>query len=136
MNESSLDRREHAKLMYAQRADHLKDLPPQILFDLARNEAAPRDWRRAALQLLIDHHCPQANHPDLAILAMEIKLVGAEPVAKHDVQAVVESAMEAELPAVGAPSASFTTASLMQDDSINNIVRNPDALNDDALVGE
>lgn len=133
--EESVNKRAHAQLMYEQREAHLGNLPPQILLDLARNEAATREWRKAAVQLLLDHNFPQAAHPDLATLVMEIN---NEHTAKHDVQAVVESAIEEELPFA----ASVTTRSLVHDDIIDNVsrqpqvIRNPDKLNDDALVGE
>ncbi len=128
--DESLDKREHAKKMFNQRWDHMKYLPAQILLDLARNEAASREWRKAALQLLIENHYPQANHPDLGVLRLEIEM---EHTAKDDVRAVVESAIEGEIPE-HTLSASVTTASLQQDDVVNN-VRNPLALNDDALTG-
>lgn len=133
--EESVNKRAHAQLMYEQREAHLGNLPPQILLDLARNEAATREWRKAAVQLLLDHNFSQAAHPDLATLVMEIN---NEHTAKHDVQAVVESAIEEELPFA----ASVTTRSLVHDDIIDNVsrqpqvIRNPDKLNDDALVGE
>lgn len=131
--DESLDKREHAKKMFDQRWDHMKYLPPQILLDLARNEAASREWRKAATQLLIDHHYPQANHPDLGLLRLEIE---QEYHAKNDVRAVVESAIESEIPDhTPELSASVTTASLQQDDVVEN-VRNPLALNDDALTGQ
>lgn len=84
----------HAKRMFEQRATHIGHLPAQILLDLARNEAATRDWRKAAVELLIDKGFPQANHPDLAGLVMEIN---AERAAKREVEAVVESAIEDEV---------------------------------------
>lgn len=129
--DESLDRREHAKKMFDQRWDQLKYLPPQILLDLARNEGAPREWRKAAVQLLVDHNFRESHHPDLAIFLLEIE---AEQTAKHDVEAVVESANEGPIIShVSAPSASVTTASLQQSETINNIPRNPQSLNDDAL---
>jgi hypothetical protein len=125
MNEE-IARRALAERLYSQRNDQLGYLPVQILLDLARNEAAPREWRKAAVQLLLDKQATQANHPDLALLVQEIK---QEQIAKHDVQAVVESAMEEEWDGAPTMTCGVTTANLQQPD----IVRNPDALGDDAL---
>lgn len=80
--------------MFEQRAEHIGHLPAQILLDLARNEAATREWRKAAVELLIDKGFPQANHPDLTGLVMEIR---AERAAKQEVEAVVETAIEEEV---------------------------------------
>lgn len=124
--------------LFEQRQDQFGHLPAQILFDLARNEAATREWRKAAVEFLLDRNATQASHPELAALVMEIK---AERVAKREVEAVVESAVEGELetefhvpsvPATLPPhsgetlkvagpfSASITTASLTGDDEISN----------------
>jgi hypothetical protein len=116
-----------AQLLFEQREAQIGHLPAQILLDLARNEAAPREWRKAATQFLMDGNHPQAHHVDLVSLVMEIN---AEHQAKDEVQTIVESATEESFPALRA---SVTTASLQRDDAINNIVRNPDALGDDAL---
>lgn len=128
----SLDKRVHADKMFDQREEQLGHFPAQILLDLARNEAASHEWRKAAVQLLLDKNYPQANHPDLAVLMLEIR---SEGTAKDDVESVVESAIEGEIVNHGAPSASVTTKSLQGDEVVNNI-RNPLALSDDALTGD
>lgn len=133
MDESQA-KRANAQRLYDQRAEQIGHLPAQILLDLARNEAANRDWRKAAVQFLLDGKHPQAGHPELAGFVAEIQ---QEKTASNDVQAVVEAAIEDEFP--GAPSASVTTSSLWQDAVIENatpIIRNPNALGDDALVGD
>lgn len=84
----------HSQRMYEQRDAHLGHLPGQILLDVARNEAAPREWRKAAVQIMLDKNCHQASHPDLAFLVIEIQ---AEAEAKAEVESVVESAIEGPL---------------------------------------
>jgi hypothetical protein len=129
--EESLSREAHAKLMFEQRDAQIGHLPVQILLDLARNEAASKEWRKAAVQFLMDKHATQANHPDLATLRLEI---ATEHTAKQDVQDMVETAIEGELFPEPTPfAAGVTTANLQRDEAVNNIVRNPDALGDDAL---
>lgn len=93
MNEH-LARKGHAEKLFAQRDAHLGGLPSHILLDLSRNEAAPREWRKAAVELLIDHGHAQANHPELAAVVMEIR---AERAARVEVEAVVESAVEQDI---------------------------------------
>lgn len=75
--------------------DQLKHLPGQILRDLARNESASREWRKAAVALMIEKGYPEVWHPDLLLLMAEVK---AELEAKDEVAAVVEGAIEGELP--------------------------------------
>jgi len=53
---------------------NLNHLPCHTLFDLARNESAPIEWRKAATELLIDKHCLQASHPELRELVKEIRV--------------------------------------------------------------
>jgi hypothetical protein len=100
----------HAQQMYDQRDVHLGHLPGPILRDIARNDSAPREWRRAAVELMLDRKCPEVNHPDLAELLREVK---AQREAKDEVQSIVESAIEQPLeddtPAPGPFVASFTT---------------------------
>lgn len=115
---AELVRAAHAQKMFEQRESHIGHLPAQILLDLARNEAATREWRKAAVELLIDKGFPQANHSDLTGLVMEIK---AERAAKQEVEAVVETAIEEEVkpfePRVIAPALTEAAAELT-----NNII--------------
>ena len=129
-----LARKSHAEELFAQRAVHLGGLPSAILLDLARNEAAPREWRKAAVELLLDKGYRQANHPELMAVVMEIK---AERAARVEVEAVVETAVEEDMsggrhvdfggaaspengqnavPVVPAMTCGVTTQNLMQDD--------------------
>ena len=94
MNEE-VARKSHAEQLFAQRDTHLGGLPGHVLLDLARNESAPREWRKAAVELLLDKGFAQANHPELTAVVMEIR---AERKAKEEVVAVVETAIETELP--------------------------------------
>ncbi len=93
MNEH-IARKSHAAELFAQRESHLGGLPAHVLLDLARNEAASREWRKAAVELLLDKGFAQANHPELTAVVMEIK---AERAARVEVEAVVESAVEKDM---------------------------------------
>lgn len=73
----------------------LQHLPGQILRDLARNDSAQHSWRKAAVQLMLEKGYPEASHPDLVWLVQEVK---AEMDVKQEVEAIVESAIEQELP--------------------------------------
>lgn len=128
MNEQTV-KAAHAQQMYEQRDVHLGHLPGPILRDIARNDSAPREWRRAAVELMLDKKCPEVNHPDLADLLREVR---AQHDAKDEVQSIVESAIEGPLddmpdvveahesqrPVTGPFTASFTTHSLYQDDIV------------------
>jgi len=122
MNEE-IARKSHADELFAQRDAHLGGLPANVLLDLARNEAAPREWRKAAVELLLDKGYRQANHPELTAVVMEIK---AERAARVEVEAVVETAVEEDMSGGrhvdfggaqgGALTCGVTTKNLMQDD--------------------
>lgn len=115
-------------------AEQIQEMPGQVLFSLARNESASPEFRKAATEILLDKGFPQANHPELILIVHDIK---KERAARHEVEAIVESAIESEIPvatAVPAPSpfrASVTTASMQ----LETIVENADSLGDDALTG-
>src|SRR5260221_7425960 len=66
---------------------HLGHLPGHVLFSLARNESASREWRKAAVELLLDGNHKEASNPDIRELVLQIN---AERQAKTEVQAVVE----------------------------------------------
>ena len=71
-----------------------KNWPASTLLDIARNESASAEWRKAATELLIDSGAQQANHPELRALVFEIR---AERAAKKEVIAIVETANEQEV---------------------------------------
>lgn len=73
---------------------HLQNLTPEVLRDIARNESATREWRKAATKFLLDRKHPFANHPDVRELLAEIL---KEREAEQEVKAIVESAIEAPL---------------------------------------
>lgn len=114
--------------------EQIQEMPGQVLFSLARNESASPEFRKAATEILLDRGFPQAHHPELVLIVHDIR---KEREARHEVEAIVESAIEGEIPVaatVPAPSpfrASVTTASMQLD----TIVQNSDALSDDALTG-
>lgn len=66
-------------------------LPPQVLFDLARNESATREWRKAAVALLMETGDRRASHPELRELRLEIT---AEKTAKEEVVHQIRAAIE------------------------------------------
>jgi hypothetical protein len=71
----------------------LDPLPANILFDIARNESASEEWRKAAVKLLRKKGYKQAQHPELAFIVRELE---KEELAEKEVIAVVESAVEEE----------------------------------------
>lgn len=71
---------------------HIGNLTPEVLRDIARNESAAREWRKAAVKFLLDRGHEYANHRDLSEILAEIK---SEREAEDEVRAVVESAIEA-----------------------------------------
>jgi len=73
----------------------LDPLPAHILFDIARNESATAEWRKAAVKLLRKKGYRQAQHPELVFIVRELE---KEEQAEKEVIAVVESAIEEELP--------------------------------------
>jgi len=70
-------------------------LPAHILLDLARNESASYEWKKAAVRLMRKKgYDKQASHPELAWLVREIE---KDEQAEQEVIAVVESAIEGDL---------------------------------------
>lgn len=88
--------------------DSIKHLPGHILLDLARNEAAPRNMRKAAVELLVANKYPQANHPEVRLFLLEIE---DENRARAEVQDIVETAAETQIES-GPFKASVTTETL------------------------
>src|SRR5271155_1170530 len=70
---------------------HLSGLSAEVLRDLARNEAASKEWRKAAVELLIKKQHVFANHSDLRELKMEIQ---AEEEARVEVEALAHQYQE------------------------------------------
>ena len=52
---------------------HLRPLPDATLRDLGRNEAAPRDYRKFAVELLLHRRSPYAKHSDLQQFVAELE---------------------------------------------------------------
>jgi hypothetical protein len=104
--------------------EQISHLPGEVLFSLARNESASLDFRKAAIQLMLEKDCRQVNAPELALLVSEVKR-GQD--AKLEVEAIVESAIEQEIP--GPFRASVTTKTMQQPD----FIRNAGKLSADAL---
>jgi|SRR5581483_5334152 len=109
MNEQIV-RQARAQKIYEQRHEQFGHLPQQVLLDLARNEGATREMRRAAVEIMMEKGF-NVSHPDLALLVLEIK---SAQDAKQEVEAIAETAVEGELEAeqTGPFKASVTTASL------------------------
>jgi hypothetical protein len=52
---------------------HLNHLPDSTLRDLARNDAAPRDYRKFAVELLWVRKSPYVKHTDLREFVQELE---------------------------------------------------------------
>jgi hypothetical protein len=73
----------------------LDTLPAQVLLDVARNESAPYEWRKAAVRLMKKKgYDKQASHPDLVLFVRELE---KEEQAEKEVISVVESAIEGDI---------------------------------------
>ena len=90
-------------------SEQIAHLAESNLFDLARNESASNEFRKAAVSLLLDKGFKKAQHPELSLILAEIK---KEREARGEVEAIVESAIEAPIPHSPALTASVTTKSL------------------------
>ncbi len=87
----------------------LQDMTSEILRDLARNDSAPRDQRKAAVKLLLDSGHAYAHNPDLYFLVSEIL---KETAAVEEVKDIVTSAIEADVFEGHGPHASVTTKTM------------------------
>jgi len=74
--------------------ESIEHLPAQTLLHLARNESATQEFRIAAVELMVDNGFSEANHPELALLAQEVR---RRSDTKAEVTAIVESATEESL---------------------------------------
>src|ERR1700733_10949957 len=104
--------------------EQIQHLPDHILLSVARNPSSSREFSKAAVKLLVDMKSRHVGHPDLQMLVAEIR---RESEAQTEVEAIVESAIEQEIPSP--MRASVTTATMFQDP----IIRNADELASDAL---
>jgi hypothetical protein len=68
------------KDIWDDRFEHLQHLPPFVLLNLARNESATRDYRRFAVELLVNKKSELVKHPDVApfLLELKVELAGIE----------------------------------------------------------
>jgi hypothetical protein len=80
--------------------DRISHLSCEVLFALARNDSALPEFRKAAVGLMLEKGCPQAKSPELILLVDEVRR-GQE--AKLEVEAIVESAIEQEIPDASIP---------------------------------
>jgi hypothetical protein len=110
-------------------SDQISHLPAEILLSLARNESGLPEFRKAAVKILIEKNYPQARHPELALIAAEIR---KEKEAEGEVESIVEAAIEQPIPHANQFRASVTTKTMQTEP----VVRNSQFLNDDALSGE
>lgn len=69
-------------------------LTAEALRDIARNESVNLSWRKAAVKFLVTMNHNYQWHSELILIAAEIK---EELKAEREVQAIVESAIEAPL---------------------------------------
>lgn len=58
---------------FSDKGQHLLPLPDHILVDIARNEAAQEDYRKLAVEILINRKSPKVKHPDLYALVDVLK---------------------------------------------------------------
>ena len=58
----------------------LVTFPDHALRDLARNESTQREYRKAAVEILVNRKSPFSQHPDLRVLVdeLEIELEGIQ----------------------------------------------------------
>ena len=108
-------------------SQQIEHLPGEILFSLARNESGLPEFRKAAVKIMLDKGFKQAGHPELSLFVAEIR---KEQEAEGEVEAIVEAAIEQPIPP-GPFRASVTTKTMQADEVI---VRNPLALNEDAIA--
>ena len=52
--------------------EQIENMPSSVLFDLARNESARWEARKAATTLLVDRADPRTKHVELAVLVQQI----------------------------------------------------------------
>ena len=62
---------------------HLLEFTPEVLRDLARNDAAPWDYRKAAVEVLINKKHPYFKHEDLRELVHELNVEISDIVFEH-----------------------------------------------------
>lgn len=96
---------------YEQRNEQLGILPGHILLTIATNESAGMRWRKAAVEIMLEHKCAEVNKPEIASILAEVK---KDRYAKEEVTDVVETAIESPLEEHGAQKASVTTQSLSE----------------------
>lgn len=105
----------HPDKFYEQRHEQLGHLPGDILLSLAVNENAEWRFRKAAVEIMLEHGFQQAYKPEVAALLKEVK---DDQSAKEEVRDVVETAIEVPLvvppekPNYGPLFASVTTETL------------------------
>lgn len=106
-------------IRFEDRFEHFGNMAPQVLFALARNESAIREYRKCAVEILLYEKHKLAEHPDLAQFVAELKaqtpavIHESEVAEKEEVAPVVAQKEEA-----GPFKASVTTATLHADDVI------------------
>lgn len=124
-----------SKQFWDDRYAHLNHLPEHILFDLARNDAAPSEYRLTAVEIMLKKGFKKAKHPELARFAEIIEqenedFKAAIPVVEHESEVEIAyntgqntqidgsepsklgTAVEIREINIGAPSASVTTATM------------------------
>lgn len=90
-------------------SEQIAHLAESNLFDLARNDSASLEFRKAAVSIMLDKGYKKAFHPELGLILADIK---KERDARGEVESIVEAAIESEIPQSPALSASVTTKTL------------------------
>jgi hypothetical protein len=98
--------------------EDLSHQPEFVLLSIARNQSASPEYRKAAVEHLIEKgYTREANHPDIDMLVAQVM---RERAAKDEVQAIVESATEKPLEPV--VQTGVTTATMYQSEQVGEPV--------------
>jgi hypothetical protein len=81
---------------YTQRKEQFDHLPGDVLLSLAKNENAEWRWRKAAVEIMLDHKFKQSSHPDVAEILRDVL---ADREAHQEVRDIVETAIEGPIQA-------------------------------------
>lgn len=52
----------------------IREYPDHVLLDIARNDAAQHDYRKLAVEVLVNRKSPKIKHPDLAPFVHELQI--------------------------------------------------------------
>ena len=100
--------------------EQIENMPSSVLFDLARNESARWEARKAATALLVDRADSRTKHAELAVLVQQIahEVIGGTQSIPEQRKFDWPPEQPPPSPPVdrGAPSAGFTTKNMFQEE--------------------